>query len=177
MYLLPKLSRNHTAKILRQKIANKSNSQAKNDKLDEKVLRLKLQRRGNPSKLLPNKMQSITNAQIEFTIRKLKAHLLSLMASFLRELKSSLVYKLFFCGCNSTYGPQTVRHLASWLTNCSTARRIQEHKKKGHDCRHPHVSAWRGSNHCTIELRNKKSTQWNSKHSENFLSIQFIQIN
>ena len=59
-------------------------------------------------------------AQIIFPTRKLKTCLPSLKTSFARELRSKVVYKLTYSGCNSTYVGQTVRRLAT---------RVDEHRK------------------------------------------------
>ena len=80
-----------------------------------------LQYRANQSQLFANTVRSISNAQIVFTNRKLKTALPSLKSSFSRDLKSKVVHKLSWCGCNSTYAGQTVEHLAT---------RIAEHKKE-----------------------------------------------
>ena len=80
-----------------------------------------MQYRGNPSQLLAAKVRQISGAQIFFTARKLKTCLPSLKTSFIRELRSKVLYKLACSGCNSTYVGQTVRNLGT---------RVDEHRKE-----------------------------------------------
>ena len=97
-------------------------SEPRNDKwLKNSPPLLTMQYRGNLSQLLAAKVRLLSGAQITFTTRKLKTCIPSLKTSFARELRSKVVYKLTFSGCNSTYVGQTVRHLAT---------RVNEHRKE-----------------------------------------------
>ena len=96
-------------------IEGKKNSEVKaseprNDKwLKDSPPLLTMQYRGNPSQLLAAKVRLISGAQIIFTTRKLKTCLSSLKASFARELRSKVVYKLTCSECNSTYVGMSTR--------------------------------------------------------------------
>ena len=96
-------------------------SEPRNDKwLKDSPPVLTIQYRGNPSQPLAAKVRLISGAQIILTTRKLKKCMPSLKTSFVRELRSKMVYKLTCSGCNSTYVGQTVRYLAT---------RVDEHRK------------------------------------------------
>ena len=79
-----------------------------------------MQYRGNPSKLLAEKVWQISGAQITSATRKMKTCLPSLKTSFAHELRSKVVYKLTCSGCNSTYVSRILRNLAT---------SVDEHRK------------------------------------------------
>ena len=81
---------------------------------------LMVQYRGNQSQNFANRLQKLTNVEVDFTTRKLESCLPSLKSAFSNDFKSRVVYKLSCSGCTSTYVGQTVRHLIT---------RIEEYKK------------------------------------------------
>ena len=93
-------------------------------------------------------------AQIIFTTRKLKACLPSLKTSFVRELRSKVVNKLTFSGCNSTNVGQTVRHLAT---------RVDEHRK-GDSPEGQHLLEWNKEVGGTAELKSEIMDQTANTH-------------
>ena len=79
--------------------------------------------RSNENLLFASRMRNLIKELIVFNTRKLIACLLSLQSSISPELKSKVVYKISYCGCNSNYIVQSVRHLTI---------RIDEHRRRTH---------------------------------------------